>query len=101
MACTSCGGVEFFTQGPNYQTRQEMSTPAAPACPAKDMMSSCLYTAQGVFICNKESEQSTKGVANNVDMSRQVLRDNVRFNNASPWEQDQSDSSQKILKLYP
>lgn len=101
MACTSCGGVEFFTQDPKYQTKQEMYTPSAPACPAKDMMSSCLYTAQGVFICNKGSEQSAKGVANNVDMSRQVLRDNVKFNNASPWEQGQNDSSQQILKLYP
>jgi len=100
MACTACGGIEFFTQDPSFQTKQQTPVPKAPACPAKDMMSSCLYTAQGVFICNKESEQSSKGVANNVDMAREAVRDNAKFNNAALWGGSQ-DPNQQILKLYP
>jgi hypothetical protein len=102
MSCTSCGGFEFFTQNPNYQTKQEMSVPKTPSCPTKDMMSSCLYTAQGVFICNKENEQSVKGVANNVDMAREAIRDNAKFNNASPWTDSTiQDKNSQILKIYP
>lgn len=99
MACHSCGGVEFFTQAPDFQAKQEMPVPKAPGCPAKEIMNSCLYTAQGVFICNKDSEQSSKGVAKNIDMAQESIRNNRKFNNAAPWDLA-SDTNQSALKLY-
>lgn len=100
MACHSCGGAEFFTQSsPDFQTKQEMPVPKAPGCPSKEMMSSCLYTAQGVFICNKASEQSSKGVAKNVDMAQESVRTGNKFNNAGLWNVEAE--SKVLLKLYP
>jgi hypothetical protein len=63
------------------------------------MMNSCLYTAQGVFICNKDSEQSSKGVAKNIDMAHESVRDTNKFNSSASW--NKVDQNEDILKLYP
>jgi len=106
MACHACGGTyEFFSQrqDPTYEVSAPLKFPKAPACPAKDMMSSCMYTSQGIFICNKgnvkEEGVNKYNVANNYDMSREVYRDYSKFNDSEPW--GLTDKSQQILKLYP
>jgi len=62
MACTSCGIMGGF----EHYTNAAESVPKAPgqsgSCPAKDLMNTCLYTAQGVLICDapKQAQAPTK-----------------------------------------
>jgi hypothetical protein len=60
MSCHSCGGFEHFTT-------QEMSQmpEIKPACMSKESMNQCLYTAQGMFLCNKPDLKEELGVAKN------------------------------------
>lgn len=86
MACHSCGGFEHFTQ-------QEPTNPLVgktetkSSCPTKEVMSKCMYSAQGVFVCSVDSENNSKGVANNLDMMMESVRDKRTFNSAAPWSQ--------------
>ena len=59
MACLSCGGAEHFTL-------QEMSQEPKSACSmTKETMNKCMYTAQGMFLCNKGDLKEEMGVAKN------------------------------------
>lgn len=58
-----------------------------PVCPVKKMMNNCLYTTQGMFVCNVESDEKGKwGMEQNIDMMREASRDKRTFNTTSPWD---------------
>lgn len=88
MACTSCGvgptpGMEHYTDSPQQLTQKKDSS-----CPAKKMMNSCLYTAQGMFVCDVDvqGESKTWGMPQNMNMMSEALRDNRQFNSTAPWD---------------
>jgi hypothetical protein len=56
MSCQTCGGFEHFTA-------QEMVPPSS--CVSKESMNKCMYTAQGMFMCNKQDLKEELGVAKN------------------------------------
>lgn len=82
MACHSCGiGFEHFTDSPSPLIGQEQGKKAS--CPTKEMMSKCMYSAQGVFVCSLD-DPSVRSVADNTFMVRESVRDNKAFRNAAP-----------------
>lgn len=92
MACTSCGvgqtfGMEHYTDAPNAPM-QQLSTKKDSSCPAKKMMNNCLYTAQGMYVCDVDiqGESKTWGMSQNMDMMGESIRDNKVFRNTAPWE---------------
>ncbi len=58
MSCHSCGGFEHFTM-------QEMSQQPKTSCMSKETMNKCMYTAQGMFLCNTPDLKEELGVAKN------------------------------------
>jgi hypothetical protein len=50
------------------------------ACPAKEVMTNCLYTTQGQFLCQKEVGQDT-----NVPSATQQKQGHEVAKTASPW----------------
>ena len=81
MSCLSCSGFEHFTQGP--PPTQE------GGCQGKSSTNTCLYTAQGVFMCMKGDKPDinvkSMGVVDNESMMLEVTRDSSKFKNAAPW----------------
>ncbi len=96
MACTSCGAggpgfFEHFTDaeapvGNPFQIGGNMPQKVPSACPAKDMMNNCIYTTQGMFVCNVENKNEERGVAQNDAMMRETMRDQRMFYNTAPWD---------------
>ncbi len=99
MSCTSCGagGPGFFaehftdaevpTQKSNpFPVGGNMPQKIPSACPVKDMMNNCIYTTQGMFVCNTENKEEGRGVAQNDDMMRETMREQRIFYNTAPWE---------------
>jgi hypothetical protein len=84
MACHSCGGFEHFTQQDSMNPLVG-KTETKNSCPTKETMSKCMYSAQGVFVCSVDAENNSKGVANNLDMMMESVRDKRTFNSAAPW----------------
>lgn len=57
MACHNCSSFEHFTE----------------ECPSKKMMNSCLYTAQGMYLCKNDNNTDLAiNVAKNIDMMHSV-----------------------------
>ena len=85
MSCTSCGippSMEMyqnFDQQPAHQPTNQPPQPM-PKCPSKEMQQKCLYTAQGMFMC--ESDQS-KHLPSNEEMARNVEKGVAKT--AHPW----------------
>lgn len=80
MACgmSSCGIMTGGFEG--FENSEVKSS-----CPAKEMMGNCSYTCQGMFVCNKPTKESDKGVAKNIDMAQEFFRDIRPFADAAPW----------------
>ncbi len=60
MSCHSCGGFEHFTT-----TMQEMPQQPKSSCMNKETMNKCIYTAQGMFLCDAPVLNKELGVAKN------------------------------------
>ena len=58
MSCQSCGSAP---SGFEHFTMQEMPS----SCVSKESMNKCMYTAQGMFMCNKQDLKEELGVAKN------------------------------------
>lgn len=101
MSCSSCGiggpgFAEHFTDAESQQTSPQVSNPfqiggnmpqkVPSACPAKNLMNNCIYTTQGMFVCNVENKEEGRGVAQNDDMMRETMRQQRMFYNTAPWE---------------
>lgn len=103
MACTSCGAggpgffSEHFTDAEAVKAAQvpksnpfpiggNMPQKVPSACPAKNLMNNCIYTTQGMFVCNVENKEEGRGVAQNDDMMRETMRDQRMFYEAAPWD---------------
>lgn len=85
LSCGFIGGMEGFTNSEYAPVLSESSEKSQ--CPAKDMMGSCLYTTQGLFICNKK-ENEVSGVAKNQEMFKEPFRLERPFAEAAPWNQN-------------
>lgn len=89
--CTSCSAVETYDnydwmpKPVNESFAQESLEKQKPAgCAVKDSMTNCLYTAQGMFVCQKEVGQ--KAVVPNSGMAEwgANVQEGVS-KTASPW----------------
>lgn len=60
MSCQSCGASA--PSGFEHFTLQEMPV---TSCVSKEQANKCMYTAQGMFMCNKENLKEELGVAKN------------------------------------
>lgn len=87
MACHSCGGFEHYTEPVLQNAKLSLNNKPSKnsSCPTKEMMNNCMYTAQGVFICNKD-DGASNGVAKNVDMMDSVM-DHQLLKSIAPWSQ--------------
>lgn len=94
MSCTSCSAhIETYD---NYDwmpkpvsesfAQESLEKPKPTGCAVKDSMTNCLYTAQGMFVCQKEVGQ--KPTVPNSTMSEWGT--NVQpglSKTASPWSE--------------
>lgn len=78
MACQMCNGFEHFSQDP----------PKKKSC-VKDS-TNCMYTAQGMFVCNTPKEQEAaakdRDVAQNLEMMKESFRNANSFYSAAQWQ---------------
>lgn len=83
MSCTSCGGAPTFMAEHFTEETQDKGN-----CPAKKMMNNCLYTTQGMFVCDVDpnGEKKVWGTSQNMDMMGEAVRDKNVFKNTAPWE---------------
>ena len=62
MTCTSCTAptVEAYE---NFPWLKEKFTEQKTGCSVKESMTNCLYTTQGVFVCQKQTGVPNKEMA--------------------------------------
>lgn len=82
MACHQCGMVTFenFTNDGSTASAPQVSS----SCSSKAMMGNCLYTAQGMFVCNTPPQDTDRGVAQNPDMAFTAFTESRPFSHAAP-----------------
>lgn len=57
MACHNCNSFEHFKE---------------EECSSKKIMNNCLYTAQGMYLCKNDTQDSSDNVAKNTHMMHSV-----------------------------
>jgi hypothetical protein len=72
MSCTQCGVVEPFTNKQNAD------------CQVQKTMSSCLWNAQGMLVC--ENNKDNNAVVPNKEMAQSVYVMKNQAQYAHPWE---------------
>lgn len=91
MTCHSCSmNIETFDnfpwlpQGTQSQKVEKFATDAPSKSSCKEMMTDCLYTAQGMFICEK---QGAKPIVPNDEMAMLPMNGPRKTfaSTASPW----------------
>jgi hypothetical protein len=76
MACSSCGimgGFEHYTNGAGDKAKTQDQS-----CPAKELMGECMYTAQGLLICNTPEGAAKSPVGHGQIASENVLQQFVQ-----------------------
>lgn len=83
MTCTSCTppSIEAYE---NFPWLKEKFEQEQKGCAIKESMTSCLYTTQGVFVCQKKTDVQ-EGVPNKEMASWAVHTDKGVAKQASPW----------------
>ena len=65
MTCTSCSAtsIEGYENFPWLKEKFEEKKEEKKGCAIKDSMTKCLYTTQGMFVCQKQTDVK-EGVPN-------------------------------------
>lgn len=78
MACQMCNGFEHFVEQPQESKESKESC-------SKDV-TNCMYTAQGMFVCNTKNDSKERDVAQNLEMLKESFRMEKVFNSAGQWQ---------------
>ena len=87
-SCSSCHiAIEPFEEEKKSEVQpwskeEPFTQESRPSCPAKEAMTNCLYTAQGMFVCQKPVDGVKESVPNS-EMAKWVEYGVAKT--ASPW----------------
>lgn len=84
MSCSTCQmNVEGYENFP-WMSEQPKAAPEKPKC-AKEIMSNCLYTTQGMYLCQKKMAEAKNEVPNEEMARYAFFNDKGVAKGASPW----------------